>query len=218
METVRRLSAARPDSASAFSLEVASLSGLGRWDEVRAAAERRLQRAAEDPRAQAALALAAQERGDFDAAEQLLRHLAESGKASAAELNQLAWLLLVRGRAGDEGVELAQRANNLSSYKSYPALHTLAALYAEEGKTAESYKVILQALEAKDEPAAGGADWYVFGRLAEQYGLPDVARRLYARVGASPAGEAEALSSHHLAQERLAALGSSETVRRAARR
>jgi tetratricopeptide (TPR) repeat protein len=219
LETVRRLEAELPSSESSFGLEVGALATLGRWDEVAAAAGQRLQRSADDPKALAALALAAQGRGDYDATEQLLRRLAENGKATPAQLNQLAWLLLVRGRAGDEAIELAQRANSHSGYKSYPALHTLASLYAEVGKTAEAYKVILQALEAKDNGAPSASDWYVLGRLAEQYGLPDTARRLYARVGAPAEGEGEPLSSHHLAQLRLAALGvPAATAKRAARR
>jgi hypothetical protein len=218
LETVRRLGTERPDSESAFTIEAASLAALNRWDELRAAAEQRLRRSAEDPKARSALALAAQGRGDYDTAERLLSGLAESGKGTAADLNQLAWLLLVRGRAGDDVIELSQRANSLSSYASHPALHTLAALYAEVGKTAEAYKVIVQALEASDSGAPSGEDWYVFGRLAEQYGLPDVARRLYARVSSPREGEAEAISSHHLAQERLAALGAPAPTRRASRR
>jgi tetratricopeptide (TPR) repeat protein len=219
LETVRRLETELPSSESSFGLEVGALATLGRWDEVTAAAGQRLQRSADDPKALAALALAAQGRGDYDTTEQLLRRLAENGKATPAQLNQLAWLLLVRGRAGDEAIELAQRANSQSGYKSYPALHTLASLYAEVGKTAEAYKVILQALEAKDNGAPSASDWYVLGRLAEQYGLPDTARRLYARVGAPAEGEGEPLSSHHLAQLRLAALGvPAATGKRAARR
>src|SRR5262249_32600248 len=147
LATVRRLETELPDSESGFGLEVDTLAALGRWDEVKAAAEQRLGRAGDDPKALGALALAAEGRGDYDEAEKLLRRLVESGRAGAADLNTLAWLLLVRGRAGDEAIELAQRANGQLAYKSHASLHTLAALYAEVGKTAEAYKVILQALD-----------------------------------------------------------------------
>ncbi len=124
----------------------------------------------------------------------------------------------MRGRADDQAVEDAQRAAALSGYRDAAALHTLASLYAERGRPAESYRIIVQSIEARPstgpgaaEPAA--ADWYVFGHLAESYGLPDVARRLYARVRPGRPDEIDPLSAFRLAQARLAALG---TVKEAA--
>ncbi|HEV3076444.1 MAG TPA: hypothetical protein VHB47_18620, partial [Thermoanaerobaculia bacterium] len=76
---------------------------------------------------------------------------------------------------------------------------------AERGRTSEAYQVMTQAINAEDEAVPDEADWYVFGRMAEQYGLPEVARGLYARVEKPTGGEA--FSTFQLAQARLAALG-----------
>ena len=125
-------------------------------------------------------------------------------------------MALVRGRPDDQALEDAHRAAALSGYRDAAALHTLAALYAERGQAAEAYRIVLQSIEAR--PPGGGAqagapeaaDWYVFGHLAESYGLPEVARRLYGRVHPGKLEELDPLSTFRLAQARLAALDAVE--------
>ena len=112
--------------------------------------------------------------------------------------------------------DVAQRAASLSDYRDYGILHTLATVYAEQGKTAEAYRVILQALELKDEP--GLDDWFVFGRLAEHYGLPDAARRYYEKARETAADDdSNPMATIHLVRKRLEALGAPEPKRVAAR-
>jgi tetratricopeptide (TPR) repeat protein len=217
-EVAGRLQESAPDSAALFSARVDALLRLQRWDDVRQAAEARLARLADDSVAQGTLVDLALRRGDFDSAESILQSHIDSGKAIAGTYNEMAWLNLFRGKVDDRTVELAQRAATLSEYKSYSILHTLAALYAEQGKTAEAYRLILQALATKGtEPDT--SDWYVFGRLAESYGLPDAARRCYEKAQpASPAEEDEPTSSIHLVRRRLEALGAKPEPKRVASR
>jgi hypothetical protein len=212
------LAAARPDSTIAFGLQARALAGLARWADLAALAGQRLLARPEDVAALRVAAQAASRRGDLETAAGLLRRVVAGGRENAGDLNELAWLALVRGRADDQAVEDAQRAAALSGYRDAAALHTLASLYAERGRPAESYRIVVQSIEARPatgpgaaEPAA--ADWYVFGHLAESYGLPDVARRLYARVRPGRPDEIDPLSAFRLAQARLAALG---TVKEAA--
>jgi len=213
LATADGLAAARPDSAAAFALQAQALAGLARWAELGALAERRLQAHPEDPAALRTAAHAAARRGDLDTATALLRRVVNSGRESAADLNELAWLALVRGRPDDQAVEDAQRAATLSGYRDAASLHTLASLYVERGRPAEAYRIAVQSIAAR--PGAGAAaaaepdagDWYVFGHLAESYGLPEVARRLYARVRPGKLEELDPLSTFRLAQARLAALG-----------
>jgi tetratricopeptide (TPR) repeat protein/transglutaminase-like putative cysteine protease len=213
LATAGALAAARPDSAAAFALQAQALAGLARWEELGALAERRLQAHPEDPLALRTAARAAARRGELDTATALLRRVVDSGRESAADLNELAWLALVRGRPDDQAVEDAQRAATLSGYRDAASLHTLASLYVERGRPAEAYRIAVQSIEARPgasataagEPDAG--DWYVFGHLAESYGLPEVARRLYARVRPGKLEELDPLSTFRLAQARLAALG-----------
>jgi tetratricopeptide (TPR) repeat protein len=145
------------------------------------------------------------------------RQIVQSGKATADDFNSLAWLLLERGQVGDEALELGQRAVTLSDYEQPVYLHTLASLYAEMGRTAEAYRIIVQSIGARPDEAPGPNDWYVFGRLAEHYGLPDVARKYYKKVPPPKSPGEEPMSTHSLALRRLAALGDEKKpLRRAA--
>jgi transglutaminase-like putative cysteine protease/predicted Zn-dependent protease len=211
-----RLLAAAPGSERAERLHTVALISLGRWNEVRALAERRLQHAADDPWALELLSSDALHARDLDQAEARLRQIVKSGKADASDYNELAWLLLERGRVDDEALDFGQRAATLSDYTQPPILHTLACLYAEKGRTAEAYRIIVQAIGAKPDEAPGGDDWYVFGRLAEQYGLPDVARNYYRKVTPPKSLEPGPMSTHALAARRLAALGEEKRPQRRA--
>jgi transglutaminase-like putative cysteine protease len=204
-DVAQRLGAARPQAEEPFGMETLALRRLGRTAAIADLANRRLASLPADRRAALVLAQAAAEKGDLDDAERRFRDLAGSPGAGVEELNSLAWLLLVRGHADDEALELAQRAAQQPRGKTHAVLHTLGALLAERGRTSEAYQVMTQAINASDEAVPDAVDWYVFGRMAEQYGLPEVARGLYARVE-KPTGS-EAFSTFHLAQARLAALG-----------
>lgn len=206
-EVSRRLLAAVPESDRAAILHVSALSHLDRWDEVRALGERRLQRSAGDDVGLRVLADEALHAGDFERAEKLSTQLIDSSKATASDFNQLAWLRLERGRVDEKTVDYGQRAATLSGYANPACLHTLASIYADMGKTAEAYQLIQQSLAAKPDEAPDSHDWYVFGRLAEHYGLEDVARKYYRRVTPPASAEGEAMSTHALAARRLAALG-----------
>jgi len=206
-DVARRFVTAFPDSRHAAILLNLALARLGRWDEMRQVAEQRLAKAPDDSLALLALDSVAEHQGKTEEATKYLQKLADSGKAEAMVFNNLAWIALVNGKVDDRAIENAQRAATLGQYNDASSLHTLASLYAELGKTGEAYKLILQALELKPGKSPQPFDWYVFGRLAEHFGLPDAARRYYTRVTPEEGEGAEAISTHHLAQQRLAALG-----------
>ncbi|HEX4966181.1 MAG TPA: DUF3857 domain-containing protein [Thermoanaerobaculia bacterium] len=203
----RRLVEAVPASHRAEEIHARVLVGLGRWDEAAAAAQQRLQSSPEDEWALRLLAATALHAQDFDLADQRFTHLVESGKGKSQDFNLLAWMRLERNRVDDKTVELGQRAATLSNYGNSAHLHTLASIYAEMGKTAEAYRLILQSIDARKDEAPTSDDWYVFGRLAEQYGLPDVARDYYKRVPPASGKDDEPMSTHALVVRRLAAMG-----------
>ncbi|MFL6234730.1 MAG: DUF3857 domain-containing protein [Thermoanaerobaculia bacterium] len=206
-EISRRLLAAAPGSERAETLQSQALMTLGHWDEVRTLAGQRLQRSPDDLWALRLLVDADLRAGDLGQAETGLRQIVKSGKATANDYNEIAWLLLERGRVDDETLDFGQRAASLSEYRQASYLHTLASLYAEKGRTAEAYRILVQSIDARANESAGPDDWYVFGRLAEQYGLPDVARKYYKKVAPPKSPEGEPMSTHALAARRLAALG-----------
>jgi transglutaminase-like putative cysteine protease len=205
-QVARRLLATSPTSEHAYGLAVLAAASLERWDDMRQVAEERLARLPADQLALRTLVDVKRQSGDYDGEEELLGKLIDSGQAQAGDFNNLAWLALVRGRVNEKAIEHAQRAANLSEYTSYSALHTLASLYAELGRTAEAYRIILQALGTKLDESPTSVDWYVFGRLAESYGLPDAARHYYERV-VPGAAKTDPTSTYLLARKRLDALG-----------
>ncbi len=203
----QQLLSSAPTSQHAFTLATAGLVMADHWDEAGRLAEERRQRDPDDALALRILSDMDERKRDFESAEQKLVHLVDAGRATATDYNSLAWLALVQGRVDDQAIERAQRAATLSQYTDYGSLHTLASLYAETGRTAEAYRILLQALETQADEEPGSSDWYVLGRLAEHYGLPDVARRCYDKVQAPGPRENGATSTHALARRRLEALG-----------
>lgn len=215
LEIVRLLNAAAPDSTMGYWAEATALRELGRWDELRQVAEQRLKSHPDDLEPLRTFAFLEHRKGDFAGEAGALQRIVDTGKAKASDYNELAWLALVLNRVDDKAFDYAQRATTLSAYGDYNSLHTLASLYAEQGKTAEAYRLFLQAFETRDDQELDGSDLYLLGRLAEQYGLPDVARDYYQRVKWPGDGPHDPTSSYELAHRRLAALGKTQEGKQA---
>ncbi|MFQ5664341.1 MAG: DUF3857 domain-containing protein [Terriglobia bacterium] len=203
----RGLVESRPDSRAAFGLLVGALSQLSRWEEVEQAAQERLERLPDNPEALRTLANLAQQRDDYERADELHQRLAELGETTPGDLNNHAWQKLFEDKVTDEAIQEAQRAAMLTRNQASYILHTLASLYAEVGRTNEAREVLLNAMEveAMEEPTP--AFWYVFGRIAEQYGELEAAIAAYQKVTPPEEEAAFPLSTYRLAQRRLELLG-----------
>jgi tetratricopeptide (TPR) repeat protein len=110
----------------------------------------------------------------------------------------------VRGRSDESTTELARRAVSLSGRRNLAALHTLAALLAETGRPEEARTTLIELLDAVDGDGPSPSDWYVVGRIAEDYGLRDVALQTY-RLIKRPA-KVGPLDIWHIVDRRLAPL------------
>jgi transglutaminase-like putative cysteine protease/tetratricopeptide (TPR) repeat protein len=207
LEVAQRLRKAKPESLAAFLMTSSSLHFLERGDELRSLAEERLRRVPDDVWAVRLLAGLADQSGDFPQAQQYLARLMEQGKAEAGDYNNWSWDTLFTGGVTEKAVEAANRACALTQNQQADYLHTLASLYAEVGKTTEAREVIVHALEVSGVEEPEPHDWYVFGRIAEQFGEREAAAAAYRKV--TPPKEKAQLSSstYRLAQKRLAALG-----------
>ena len=126
--------------------------------------------------------------------------LADRGRLSSLGFNELAWDALFHGTFGPKALDDAQKAVTRTLGLSGSALHTLATVEAESGKAREALEDLLRSIEARNgEP--NDQDWFVVGRIAEQYGLSDAAVALYRKL--SPPKNTQANTPYVLAQKRL---------------
>jgi tetratricopeptide (TPR) repeat protein len=203
LTTADRLAAKHAHSEAAFRHAILPLLMLDRTDEARKRAEARLAELPNDRAALRALGEIATHRGDYTAALDAYRKTVEAPEPSADDYNAYAWTALFAGGNLDAAIEEARHADGKEP-DSYPILNTLAVLYAEQGKSAEARETLLKSLEASPEREPRGADWYVVGRIAENYGISDAAIDAYKRIQKPDA--AVHASVYELAQKRLAGL------------
>lgn len=190
------------DSAAAFFYLRTALFRQESWDALEKAAQARDAIAADDPQALRAAIQAVLGRGDRETARQLYRRLVDLGKAVGNDYNNLAWMDVADFRVTEETLEWAQQGVSRDGDRA--DLHTLATAYAQLGKSTEAREVVLQAMQEDDEPTSD--DWYVFGLIAERYGVLDSAVEAYRKV--EPPEDLNLLhsSTYDLAQRRLAEL------------
>ena len=198
-----RLASRHPDSTAGFAAGISALDKLGRTDEMLARAKARLEKIADDPAALNVLAELALERSDYAEAMTYYKRIVDRSRPEARDYNQAAWTALFAGSDLEKALEYARQAVTANP-ESYPALNTLAVVYAEQGKSSEARDTLLQSLD-KGNDDLGPADWYVVGRIAESHGIRDVAVDAYRQIPTPPASEKHS-SPWELAQKGLARL------------
>ena len=195
-----RLANMNPDSGSAFRVRMAALMHLGRGDEARTLANERLARMPKDHEALMALSYASAKQGDYDAAATWARKIVNDLTPTSNDYNHAAWLALFRGKDFDQAIDDARKA---TSDNSWETLHTLAALYAETGKSTEARQALLKGIERRFADQPSSSDWFVLGRIAENYGVKDAAVLAYKKVKQD---DNDGMSTWDLAQKRIAQL------------
>jgi tetratricopeptide (TPR) repeat protein len=118
--------------------------------------------------------------------------------------NAAAWAAVASGKVDQRALDNALAAVKGTDQENAACLRTLAAVYAELGKTSEALENLRRAVEVRGERIEG-ADWYVLGRIAEQYGLGEVAAGLYRKVPIEQAAAGDDV--YALAQRRLKRMG-----------
>jgi tetratricopeptide (TPR) repeat protein len=203
LEVAQRMYALKPESATAFNMLNAALINLDRHDEVLKIANERMQRMPKDDDAMRALAGAAMNRGDYAECEKVYRQVLTELRPNAGDYNNIAWNALLKGTDLDRALEDARAAMKLPGSGS-ALLHTVASLYAETGKSLEAREALLQSMDdaGREEPAPH--DWYVLGRIAENYGAKEAALAAYKKVEKPKTTLAS--STYVLAERRMKAL------------
>jgi hypothetical protein len=83
------------------------------------------------------------------------------------------------------------------------ALHTLATIQAELGNTTEARENLLQSMQIQGMAEPDSDCWYVFARIAEQFGEREAALNIYKRVTAPEGEEVTPSDVFNLAQKRI---------------
>jgi tetratricopeptide (TPR) repeat protein len=195
-----RLANMNPDSGSAFRGRTSALRHLGRVDEALALANERLTRMPKDHDALMALSYASATQGNYEAASMWARRIVTDLTPTIDDYNHAAWLALFRGKDFDQAIDDARKA---AADNSWATLNTLAALYAETGKSAEARQALLKGLERRFADQPSSSDWFVLGRIAENYGVKDAAVTAYKKVKPD---DNDGMSTWDLAQKRIAQL------------
>jgi tetratricopeptide (TPR) repeat protein len=175
----------------------------GKMDEATKLAQSRLEKMPRDVDAVRGLAEVAMSSGDFAASEKYYRQVIDELSPTDSDYNSVAWTALFTAKNFEKAIEDARRATD-NGTDNPPALHTLAALYAETGKTLEAREVLMKRLDVAGREEPNSDDWYVLGRIAESYGVRDAALAAYKRVE-KPKVDLSG-SSYQLAQHRLSTM------------
>jgi tetratricopeptide (TPR) repeat protein len=140
---------------------------------------------------------------DYATAAKYAEQLVDELSPTQNDYNNAAWFELFAGNV-THAMENARRATAEESQTSAAALHTLATLYAETGKNIEARDALLRTLDKSRRDQPDSSDWYVLGRMAENYGVREAALAAYKRVDKK---ENDGASVWELAQRRLAVMG-----------
>lgn len=147
----------------------------------------------------------AETKGDFVLGRATEQALIDRGKAAASDYNDLAWMALFDGKIDADSAKSAQQATMLSKNSNFAELHTLACIYAAQGKNSEARDALLKAMATANLSEPNSEAWYGFASIYEQYGVNDAAVAAYKRVE-KPEGRINPTSTYVLAQTRLKAL------------
>lgn len=144
----------------------------------------------------------AEAQDNFALARATLQKLFDDGKAEAEDYNDYAWTALFDHKIDAAVTKAAQQSNMLSHYDSFAVLHTLACIYASQGRTAEARDLLLKAMKAQNLSEPNSEVWFALGLIYEQYGVKDAAIEAYRKVE-KPEGRIPATSTWLLAQAHL---------------
>jgi tetratricopeptide (TPR) repeat protein len=179
------LAAELPESRSLFRRRTVILKQARRWDRLDALAGAWLAAHPDDRHAMRAHAWAAEGRGDTAGARRWYEKLTALPGPEVDDYNMLAWVSLFRDQADQADVvalAAAERAVQQTSRQDPSYLNTLATVHAARGELHLAQQVLMETIQRRSSDEATDADWLVYARIAQGYGLNDVARAAYGRL------------------------------------
>ncbi len=196
-ETASELYKSVPESDFAYSSYLDSLILNDRGNELLSAVSPRLEEDPYDPVTVNMLINYYFSKMNFSKVDEIFKKQVEASRGTARLYNAVAWMDLFKPVPDPKGLQYARTAVNLSDGRNGAILHTLASQYAEAGRCKEARKTLDEviALSGDDEPSSD--DWYVLGRIAEEYGMKDSALKYYRKVK-KPEIESEVYNSAYI--------------------
>ena len=196
---------AAPASVRAFDLSVSAYRGLKRFDDWDKLVQERMKQFPDELAYVRSASMLAAYRGEFGKSREITKGIIDKGQSTANDLNLYAWYALpLPAPIGQDAIEAAERANELTKNNSFAILHTLACLYADAGKAARARELLLKAMDVQHDDEPSSEVWFGLGLVAEQYGAFNAAETMYHRVE-KPKVEYPG-SSYAVAQQRLSTL------------
>lgn len=148
----------------------------------------------------------AEYQSDFALSRQIRQKLFDDGKASFNDYNGYAWSALFDSKIDADVIKTAQQATMLTHNATFGEMHTLACLYAVQGRTSEARDLLFKAMAVQSLSEPNSEIWFGLASIYEQYGVTDAAIDAYRKVE-KPEGRIDPTSTWLLAQARLKALG-----------
>jgi len=195
-----------PQSATALRLTLQAAYAFGGVKEAARVATANLGRFKNDIEGLRSAATTAMLFDDTETSIRIEKQIVDSGRAKDVDYNQVAWAELMAGKVTAATLEIANRGMLMGNNSSTSLMHTLAAVQAEMDKPSEARALLLQRITSLGQDEPDDDDWYVFGRIAECYGLKEEAAAMYRRLEKPQAETGLAASSYALAQKRLKAI------------
>jgi tetratricopeptide (TPR) repeat protein len=198
-----------PDSYTAIDLAARADSLLKNWDDWKQMLDAQLAKHPDDDALLRMKAGLDEDRGDWAAARAVRQEIADKGKGTAEDYNMYGWTGLFDGKVDEDIIKAARQATMLTNNASFAELHTLACLYAYQGKTVEARDLLLKAMTAGNMSLPNPEVWFGFGSIYEQYGINDAALEAYSKVE-KPVGWIGPSSTYVLAQSRIKSLNAGQ--------
>jgi len=173
----------KPGSVESLRTRTLSYEVADRWEDAEKASRNWIVQRPNDSGARQALVRALNEQGKYADALAALAPEVQSGRADASQLNNYAWQALVAGKVDAAAVKAAENSNNQRQRRDYSTAHTLACVYADQGRVADARRVLLQILE--DQPTIdpqSGEIWLIRGLIAEALGKTEAATKSYRHI------------------------------------
>lgn len=194
-----------PDSYTAIRLAGDADGLLKDWKDWNSILDTRIAKRDDDENLLRQKVFAQEVQGDFAGSRQTEQKIIDLGKATPSDYNDYAWTALFDGKVNADITKAAQQAVLLSKNSGFAELHTLACIYAYQGKTTEARDLLLKAMGTVNQAVPNPEVWFALAMIYEKYGLDDAAREAYSKVE-KPDGVLVTVSTYELAQQRIVAL------------